>query len=120
MLRDAISLLDEAVALGDLIVVVRGPGSIAEVMGDLKLRRGEEWLTLGQEGTSHVHVKAADLSSARFVHLAGRNAALKFLDGDGAEMVQVSFRRTNPQRAEHYDAARVEAVRSSFGHLGDG
>ncbi len=117
---DVVAILDEAVGLGDVIVVVRGPGSITEVMGDLGLRRSGEWLTLGQEGGSHVHLKAADLASARFVHLEGRNAALKFLDGSGAEMVQVSFRGTNPGRAERYDAARVEAVRSRFGHWGDG
>jgi putative heme iron utilization protein len=115
---DVVAILDEALGLGDVIVVVRGPGSIAEVMGDLGLRRSGEWLMLGQEGGSHVHLKAADLASARFVHLEGRNAALKFLDGSGAEMVQVSFRGTNPGRAERYDAARVEAVRARFGHWG--
>ncbi len=116
---DIIGVLEQAFSLGDIIVIVRANGAIAEVMGDLRLRRGEEWLTLGQEGASHVHVKAAEVQAVRFAHAQGRNAALQILGADGDILVQVSFRGTNPERAEAFRPERLEAVRAQFGHLAE-
>jgi len=118
-MTDVVGILEEAVNLGDVIGIVRGNGTIAEVMGDLRLRRGEEWLTLGQEGASHVHVRVAEVQAVRFTHAQGRNAALQVLGAGGTVLLQVSFRGTNPERAEAFRAERLEAVRARFGHLAE-
>lgn len=116
-MADIIGVLEEAISLGDIIVIVRANGAIAEVLGDLRLRRGEEWLTLGQEGGSHVHVKAAEIQAVRFTDAPGRNAALQILGAEGGIILQVSFRGTNPERAEAFRSERLEGVRARFAHL---
>jgi hypothetical protein len=118
-MHDIIGVLERAFTLGDILVIVRANGAIAEVMGDLRLRRGEEWLTLGQEGASHVHVKTAEVQAVRFAHAHGRNAALQVMGPNGEVLVQLSFRGTNPERAEAFRPDRLEAVRAQFGHLAE-
>ncbi len=118
-MADIIGVLEEACSLGEIIVIVRANGAVAEVMGDLRLRRGEEWLTLGQEGASHVHVKVAEVQTVRFTQSQGRNAALQILGPDGGLPVQVAFRGTNPGRAEAFRSERLEAVRARFAHLAE-
>ena len=118
MTHDVLTLLESALALGDTMVIVRAGAAIAEVTGG-PLRRGAEWLTLGDEGAgaSHVHVKIADARSLRYREGAGRNAGLDLLGHDGAVILSVTFRRTNPGRAELFDAERLTVVQARFGGL---
>ncbi len=115
---DVAALLESALALGDTMVIVRNGTAIAEVAGG-PLRRGAEWLTLGDEGAgaSHVHVKIADARTVRYREGAGRNAAIDLVGRDGAVILSVTFRHTNPDRAEQFDAERLAAVQARFGRL---
>jgi hypothetical protein len=45
---DAVAQIEAALAQGDTLVIVRSGAAIAEVVGG-PLRRGAEWLTLGDE-----------------------------------------------------------------------
>ena len=71
-------------------------------------------------GASHVHLRLADVRGVRYRDGGGRNAALDVLGPDGSPVLSVTFRRTNPGRAEAFDAARLDAVRARFGRLGEG
>ncbi len=120
MSDSVLALLEAALAFGDTIVIVRAGAAIAEVAGG-PLRRGEEWLTLGDEGAgaSHVHVKLSEVHALRFRHAEGRNAALDVLNAGGEAIVSVSFRKTNPGRRETFDATRLAILRERFGHLAE-
>ncbi len=115
---DVVGALEAALALGDTMVIVRSGPAIAEVAGG-PLRRGAEWLTLGDEGAgaSHVHVKIADAPTLRYREAEGRNAALDLLGPDGTVILSLTFRRTNPGRVEGFDPDRLAAVRARFGGL---
>lgn len=121
MTDELLAALDAALALGDTMVIVRSGAAIAEVQGGL-LRRGEEWLTLGDEGAgaSHVHVRTADIRGLRYRQTAGRNAALDVVGPDGAVILSVAFRKTNPERSEGFDPARLALVRERFGSSVEG
>jgi hypothetical protein len=117
-MSDVVSTLEAALAMGDTMVIVRAGGAIAEVAGG-PLRRGTEWLTLGDEGTgaSHVHVKLADARALRYREAEGRNAALDLVGPDGTVILSLTFRRTNPGRPDGFDAERLAAVRARFASL---
>jgi hypothetical protein len=100
------TILQSALALDGVRVSVRTSGAIAEVLGPLEVRRGDEWMTLGAEHGSHVHVKAADVAGLRFSAPPDGNAALELVDATGARVVRIGFAR----------ARRDEALRL-FGHL---
>lgn len=120
-MTDAVlAALEEALALGDAMVIVRSGAAIAEVAGG-PVRRGPEWLTLGGEGAgaSHVHLKLSEIHGLRFRHADGRNAALDVLGADGATLLSISFRKTNPARADTFDAARLATLRQRFGPLAE-
>lgn len=110
--------LEEGLAMGDTMVIVRAGGAIAEVTGG-PLRRGREWLTLGDEGAgaSHVHVRIADVHSLAYREREGRNAALDVLGPDGALLLSIAFRKTNPESAGKFDPDRLARVRARFGGL---
>jgi heme utilization ChuX/HutX protein len=120
MIETVLATLEEALTFGDTIVIVRSGAAVAEVAGG-PVRRGQEWLTLGDEGAgaSHVHVRLSAIAAARFRHVDGRNAALDVLDAAGDSIVSVSFRKTNPGRAETFDAERLAALRRRFHHLAE-
>jgi hypothetical protein len=115
---DVVAELEAALAMGDTMVIVRAAGAIAEVAGG-PLRRGAEWLTLGDEGAgaSHVHVKLADAAALRYREAEGRNAALDLVGPDGAVILSLTFRRTNPGRPDGFDPDRLAAVRARFAGL---
>ncbi len=119
MNEELLSMLDAALGFGETIVIVRSGAAIAEVMGNLRLRRGDEWLTLGEEEGSHVHVKGEDVRAIRYRQSEDRNAALEVLGPDGGEILRVSFRQTNPARADAFNAERLAAVAARFGHLAE-
>lgn len=116
MTETVLATLEAALAFGDTLVIVRSGAAIAEVAGG-PLRRGDEWLTLGDEtaGASHVHVKASAIHALRFRCSEGRNAALDVLDAGGGVVFSVSFRRTNRGRGETFEAGRLAALQQRFG-----
>jgi len=118
MTESVLAALEDALAFGDTMVIVRSGAAIAEVTGG-PLRRGQEWLTLGDEGAgaSHVHVKLSEIHALRFRHAEGRNAALDVFGAGGESLFSLSFRKTNPGRGETFDPERSAAVRARFGHL---
>jgi hypothetical protein len=120
MTESTLTVLEEALAFGDTIVIVRSGAAIAEVMGG-PVRRGQEWLTVGDEGAgaSHVHIKLAAIDGLRFRHAEDRNAALDVLNANGEAIVSLSFRKTNPGRGETFDADRLATVKARFGHLSE-
>jgi hypothetical protein len=120
MTESVLVVLEEALAFGDTIVIVRSGAATAEVMGG-PLRRGQEWLTLGDEGAgaSHVHVKISEVQTLRFRHGEGRNAALDVLNANGEAIFSLSFRKTNAGRAETFDSDRLATLKARFGHLAE-
>jgi len=120
MIDSVLAALEEALAFGDTIVIVRSGAAIAEVMGGPP-RRGQEWLTVGDEGAgaSHVHIKLSEMDALRFRHAEDRNAALDVLNANGEAIFSLSFRKTNAGRAETFDADRLATVKTRFGHLAE-
>ena len=118
--RDQIlSALEAALAFGNTSVIVRSAGAIAEVHGLLTLRQGAEWVTLGEEGRTHVHLKIEDESRLRYAQPDEGHAALELLGPDGDLLCRVSFRGTNQARAENYNPERAANVRERFGCLAE-
>ena len=120
MTDSALVAIEDALAFGDTLVIVRSAAATAEVMGG-PVRRGQEWLTIGDEGAgaSHVHIKLSEIDALRFRHTEGRNAALDILNANGDAILSVSFRKTNPGRAETFDSERLTTLKSRFGHLAE-
>lgn len=114
---DLVIELEAALALPDTALIVRNAACIAEVCGPLSVRRGTDWLTLGEDGGTHLHLRAADIAGLRFVAAESANAAIEVLDGAGDTLCKVSFRRTNPARKDRYDADLAGRVRTRFAHL---
>jgi hypothetical protein len=73
---------------------------IAELVGPLPLKRGDEWLTIGVEGQPHIHLRTADLAELRWSAPDDGNLALEALDALGTRLVRVAFSRTNPARLD--------------------
>jgi hypothetical protein len=109
--------LAAAAELAHASLVVRAGDAIAEVRGPLVLRRGAEWLSLGEESASHVHLKLDAVRGLRFRSPRDANAALEVLGPDGASLCRISFRGTNPSRTDAYEAERAEEMRARFGSL---
>lgn len=111
--------LEAALACGDTSVIVRSAGAIAEVHGLLTLRQGAEWVTLGEEGQTHVHLKIEDGCRLRYAQPDEGNAALELVGADGDVLCRVSFRGTNQARADNYHPERAAKVREHFGYLAE-
>ncbi len=120
MMDEILAALDEALGLGETMVIVRSRAAIAEVAGG-RLRRGDEWLTLGNEvpGGSHVHLKMEDVGGLRYSQAEGGNAALDLLGPDGTVLLSVSFRKTNPGRAEAFGRERLATVQARFSRFAE-
>ncbi len=114
-----LTILEEVLAFGDTTVIVRAAGAVAEATGG-PVRRGQEWLTVGDEsaGASHMHVKQSEIAAIRFRRAEGRNAALDVLNANGETICSLSFRKTNPGGADTFDSHRLAALTARFGHLG--
>ncbi|MGQ0554498.1 MAG: hypothetical protein ACT4PN_00940 [Nitrospiraceae bacterium] len=118
--RDEIlSALEAALAYGETSVIVRSAGAIAEVHGLLTLRQGTEWVTLGEEGTTHVHLKIEEGSNLIYRHEDKANAALELVGPDGALFCRVTFRGTNQARVENYSPDRATQICQRFGCLAE-
>ena len=103
-------------ALGDTNVIVRLAAAIAEVQGLLAVRQGSEWVTLGEEGRTHIHLKIEEES--RFLYRAPQegNAVLDVMGPDGQTVCRVSVRGMNPTRQEQDDARRTALAREWLTH----
>ncbi len=114
-----IAALDAALAFAETSVIVRSAGAIAEVHDLLTLRQGAEWVTLGEEGGTHVHLKIQDGCRLRYKQPDEGDAALELLGSEGDVLCRVSFRGTNPARTESYNRERAANVRVRFGRLAE-
>jgi hypothetical protein len=112
-----IAALEAALAVVETSVIVRSAGAIAEVHGLLTVRPRAEWVTLGEEGGTHVHLKIQEGCRLRYTHPNEGNAALELLGVEGDVLCRVSFRGTNPARAETYNRERAANIRVRFGRL---
>lgn len=109
-----IATLEAALAFVETSVIVRSVGAIAEVHGLRTVRQGAEWVTLGEEGGTHVHLKIQDGCRLRYKQPGEGNAALELLGAEGDLLCRVSFRGTNPARTESYNCERAANVRARF------
>lgn len=117
---EIIAALKDALAFLETSVIVRSAGAIAEVHGLLRLRQGTEWIMLGEEGGTHVHLKIQDGCSLRYTEPNQGNAALELLGAEDDVFCRVSFRGTNPTRSESYLRERAAKVRARFDCLAKG
>jgi hypothetical protein len=116
--RDGIiRVLSDALADEQAAVVLRSHDAIAELRGPMRPRAGGQWLTLGEEGASHLHVRLDRIDAIKFREAQEGNAALEVFDRDGAMVFRISFRHTNPARPENFDSARLAALHSRFNRL---
>jgi hypothetical protein len=116
--RDEIlTALETALAYGETSVIVRSAGAIAEVHDLLTVRQGAEWVTLGEEGQTHVHLKVEAGCRLRYRQQEEGNAALELVGFNGDVRCRVTFRHTNQARAETYSSERAAKVRERFGYL---
>ena len=115
-----LSALEVALAYGDTSVIVRSSGAIAEVHGLLTLRQGTEWVTLGEEGKTHVHLKIDEDSRLLYRQQDEANAALELVGADGGLLCRVSFRGTNRAKTESYSPERAAKIHERFGCLAEG
>jgi hypothetical protein len=121
MIQDVVAALEEALAFGDTILIVRSKAATAEVVAGGPVRRVQEWLTLGDEGAgaSHVHLRTAEIRGLCFREGPDRNAALDVIGPDACAILSISFRRTNPVRLEIFNPERLAAVKSRFGRVAE-
>ena len=116
--RDQIvAAIEAALAFVETSIIVRSPSAIAEVRGPLTMRQGAEWVTLGEEGGAHVHLRIQDGCRLRYTQPDEGNAALELLGYNGDVLCRISFRGTNPARAASYNRERATNVRVRFGGL---
>ena len=114
-----IAALEAALACGETSVIVRSAGAIAEVHGLLTLRQGTEWVTLGEEGRTHVHLKIEVGCRLRYTQPDEGNAALELVGTNEDLLCRVSFRGTNQARIETYNPDRAAQIRERFGCLAE-
>lgn len=113
-----LSALEAALAYGDTSVIVRSSGAIAEVHGLVTLRQGTGWVTLGEEGKTHVHLKIEEGSTLMYRHEDEANAALELVGPGGVLLCRVTFRGTNLAR-ENYSSDRATQICERFGCLAE-
>ena len=114
---DLITELAAALEFPHTALIIRGPAIIAEIRGPLALRRGSDWLTIGEDGGTHVHLRAADIARCRLAVADNANIQLEVLDGAAATLCKVSFRHTNRTKADRFDAEHSARVRERFAHF---
>lgn len=114
-----IATLEEAVGFMETSLIVRTPAAIVEMKGPLKVRQGQEWLTLGEDSGSHVHLKTEAVDRIRYTHPPDANAALEVRSADGDVVCRISFRGTNPAQGDRYNSERAVDVRTRFARLAE-
>ncbi len=114
-----IAALEAALAFVETSVIVSSAGAIAEVHGLRTVRQGAEWVTLGEEGGTHVHLKIQGGCRLRYTQPDEGNAVLELLGFTGDVLCRISFRGTNPARTESYNRERAAHVRARFDRLAE-
>ncbi|WHZ21701.1 MAG: hypothetical protein OJF47_000813 [Nitrospira sp.] len=114
-----IATLEEAVGFTETSLIVRTPAAIVEMKGPLKVQQGQEWLTLGEDNGSHVHLKTAAVAMIRYTHPSDANAALEVRNADGDVVCRITFQGTNPAQGDRYDSERAVVVRMRFARLAE-
>lgn len=114
-----IATLEEAVGFMETSLIVRTAAAIVEMRGPLRLRHGQEWLTLGEDSGSHVHLKTEAIVMIRYTHSPDANAALEVRSADGDVVCRISFRGTNPAQGDRYNSERAVDVRTRFARLAE-
>jgi hypothetical protein len=109
--------LEAALAFSNTALIIRSASIIAEIRGPLAVRRGSDWLTLGEDGGTHVHLRGADVARCRLVQAEAANLMLELHDSAGATLCKVSFRNTNPSKQDRFDPELSARVRARFAHL---
>lgn len=109
-----VATLEAAVGFMETSLIVRAPATIVEMKGPLKVQQGREWLTLGEDSGSHVHLKTEAVVMIRYTHPPDANAALEVRNADGDLICRISFRGTNPAQGDRYDSERAMDVRTRF------
>jgi hypothetical protein len=117
MEAEAFATLESALTTPDTNIVVRSASAIVELMGPLPMRLGAEWLTIGEEGKTHVHVRMKDAASLRFGAPESANAHLELLASEGEVILRVAFRGTNPEKPDKFQPARRDELKRRFGHI---
>lgn len=112
-----LAALETALGFGETSVIVRSSGAIAEVHGLLTVRQGAEWVTLGEEGQTHVHLKIEAGSRLLYRQQDEANAALELAGPDGELLCRVTFRGTNRAKAENYNPERAAKICECFSGL---
>jgi hypothetical protein len=114
---DLIAEVEAALAFPNTALIIRGPAVIAEIRGPLALRRGSDWLTIGEDQGTHVHLRAADIVRCRLVQAQAANLQLELQDAASTTLCKVSFRNTNAAKTERFDPELSAQVKARFGHL---
>lgn len=114
-----VSALQSALRFGELSVIVRSPSAIAEVHGLQEVRKGSEWVTLGEEGRSHVHLKIVEGCRLRYRQSEDKNMALELTGPDGEVLCRVIFQGTNSAKSDSYRPEHASKIRESFCWLGE-
>lgn len=112
-----ISAMEAALAYGETSVIVRSCSAIAEVHGLVTLRQGAEWVTLGEEGQTHVHLKIEEGCRLRCRQQDEANTALELAGPGGELLCRVTFRGTNRAKTESYRPERALKIHERFGCL---
>ena len=111
--------LESALGFVETSVIVRSSGAIAEVHGLLTVWRGTEWITLGEEGQTHVHLKIVEGCRLRYRQSDNNNSALELAGADGEVLCRMTFRGTNRTKTDHYHPERALKIHESFGYLAE-
>ncbi len=114
---EILSALESALRFERTSVIVRSSGAIAEVHGLLTVRRRAEWVTLGDEGQTHIHLKIVGGCRLHYRQSDDKNAALELTGPDGEVLCRVTFRGTNRAKTGQYNPVRAARVCERFGHL---
>jgi hypothetical protein len=114
---DLIAELEAALAFPNTAMIIRGPSVIAEIRGPLAVRRGADWLTIGEDGGTHIHLRSTDVARCTLVQASTANIQLELQDSAGATLCKVSFRNTNATKEDRFDPELTARVRTRFGHL---
>lgn len=114
-----VSALESALGFEETSVIVRSSGAIAEVHGLLTVWRGTEWITLGEEGQTHVHLKIVEGCRLHYRQPDDKNAALELTGPDGDMLCRMTFRGTNRTKTDNYFPERASKIHERFACLSE-
>lgn len=108
---ELLQVIERAARRENTNLIVRSEFAIAEVKGPLQLHCTGQWLRLGVEGQSHLHIKVAEIERLEFSAPTDANAGIKLLGQKNALLCRIVFRHTNPELANFDESQRNEVQR---------